>query len=95
VIVDRSQRLAEEALGNQIPETIALQRLAREQGAVAASAFGAGFGGAVWAMIARDRAQEFAATWREAYVGAFPSRESDAKVVITEPAGPAREVHEE
>ncbi len=91
-IVDRSQRLAEEALGNQVPETIALQRLARERGAVAASAFGAGFGGAVWAMIPREGAEEWAEGWRAAYVAAFPERVNDGRVVVTEPAGPAREV---
>ncbi len=93
-IVDRSQRLAEDALGNQVPETIALQRMAREQGAVASSAFGAGFGGAVWAMIPRDEAAEFAVSWREEYVAAFPQHAGYAKVVLTEPAGPARESHE-
>src|SRR5262249_41452185 len=45
ILVDRSQALAERALENQVPETIALARLARERGAAAASAFGAGFGG--------------------------------------------------
>ncbi len=93
-IVDQSQRLAEEALGNQVAETIALQRMARERGAVAASAFGAGFGGAVWAMVARDDAAAFAASWREAYVAAFPQHAGYAKVVLTEPAGPARESHD-
>jgi len=44
-LVDRSQAGAERGLGNQIPETIHLQRAARRLGAVAASAFGAGFGG--------------------------------------------------
>jgi galactokinase len=91
-IVDRSQRLAEDALANQIPETIALQRLAREHGAVAASAFGAGFGGAVWAMIPRTGAEAFRARWLAAYLAAFPLRVADARVLLTEPAGPAREV---
>jgi len=56
VLIDRSQDGAERLLGNQVPETIALARLARDLGAVAASAFGAGFGGSVgqWStMIAR------------------------------------------
>lgn len=93
-IVDRSQRLAEDALRNQVPETIALQRMAREQGAIAASAFGAGFGGAVWAMIPRDEAAEFVVSWRDGYVAAFPEHAAFANVVLTEPAGPAREAHE-
>ena len=50
-ISDESQRAAEQLLGNQVPETSALVRLARRHGAVAASAFGAGFGGSVWALV--------------------------------------------
>jgi galactokinase len=45
-----SQRDAERWLGNQIPETSALVRIAREAGAFAATSFGAGFGGSVWAL---------------------------------------------
>jgi len=67
VVVDHSQRLAEAHLGNQVPETVTLQRSARELGAVAASAFGAGFGGAVWAMVAEDEADEFLTQWAEGY----------------------------
>lgn len=62
-IVDRSQRGAEELLGNQVPETIDLQRRARTLGAAAASAFGAGFGGSVWALIEADRARRLAEEW--------------------------------
>lgn len=91
-LVDRSQRLAEEALGNQVPETILLARSARECGAVAASAFGAGFGGAVWAMVRTDRSSDFLAHWREKYVTAFPARAADAKWLLTRPSGPAREI---
>ncbi len=50
-MAERSQEAAERWLGNQIPETIALARLARHVGATAASAFGAGFGGSVWALV--------------------------------------------
>jgi galactokinase len=41
-LIDRSQANAERLLGNQIPETTFLARSARELGAVASSAFGAG-----------------------------------------------------
>lgn len=58
-IVDRSQDAAERFLGNQVPETIDLARSARELGAVAASAFGAGFGGSVWALMADVSAPAF------------------------------------
>jgi galactokinase len=88
-LVDRSQRLAEEAIENQVPETIALARLARERGAVAASAFGAGFGGAVWAMVARDAAESFAAEWKSAYVAQFAARAPRSRFLITTPGGPA------
>lgn len=72
VLVDRSQDGAERLLGNQVPETIALTRIARELGAVAASAFGAGFGGSVWAMVRTDRAERFMLEWAERYRGRFP-----------------------
>lgn len=55
----RSQRRAELALENQITETVRLCSLARELGAVASSAFGAGFGGSVWAMLPDAHAERF------------------------------------
>ncbi len=61
--VDRSQELAERLLRNQVPETIALVRSARDLGAIAASAFGAGFGGSVWALVERRAADDFVARW--------------------------------
>jgi galactokinase len=63
-----SQADAEQLLGNQIPETCALARMAYDHGAFAASGFGAGFGGSVWALAPTDRAETFAARWRQAYV---------------------------
>ncbi len=59
ILVDESQLAADQGLHNQIPETIALARSARELGAHAASAFGAGFGGSVWAMVNRSDADQF------------------------------------
>jgi hypothetical protein len=72
-LVDRSQELAERLLGNQIPETIALARKARRLGAAAASAFGAGFGGSVWALVPAAEAADFRARWAADYVKAFPA----------------------
>ena len=89
-LVDRSQALAEHALENQVAETIALARSARTLGAVAASAFGAGFGGAVWAMVPSHRAEEFVAAWRESFVTSFPARAQRALFVGTAPAAPSR-----
>ena len=65
--VDRSQRGAEKGLGNQVAETIELPRLARSLGAHAASAFGAGFGGSVWALVSRSEAEGFKAAWEREY----------------------------
>jgi galactokinase len=58
-----SQAEAETLLGNQIARTIALAADARALGAFAARSFGAGFGGSVWALVERDRAEEFAGRW--------------------------------
>jgi galactokinase len=88
LVVDRSQRMAERLLGNQVPETIALARAARGLGAAAASAFGAGFGGAVWALVERRRADDFLERWAGAYRTAFPARAPAAEFFLTRP-GPA------
>lgn len=88
-LVDRSQRLAEESLENQVPETVYLCRSARELGAQAASAFGAGFGGAVWAMVETDRVPEFSERWRAGYLRTFPHRTRQFRVLVTQPSGPA------
>ena len=89
-LVDRSMAMAEYALRNQVPETSFLARMARERGAVAASAFGAGFGGAVWAMVRADEADAFVDAWRAAYLAAFPSHAVGAQWLVTRPGAPAR-----
>ncbi|MCC6316811.1 MAG: galactokinase [Gemmatimonadaceae bacterium] len=84
---DRSQRAANEWLGNQVAETTSLARQARELGATAASAFGAGFGGSVWALVPLGAADTFAASWAAAHAAAFPSVAGNAEVFVS-PAGP-------
>lgn len=64
---DQSQQAADELLGNQVAETIALAHSARALGAAAASAFGAGFGGGVWALVREPEAPRFLEAWRERY----------------------------
>jgi galactokinase len=86
-LVDRSQLGAERLLGNQVPETIGLVKSARTLGAVAASAFGAGFGGSVWAMVPAERAPDFERQWAEWYTGRFPAAEN-ARFFTTRP-GPS------
>jgi galactokinase len=92
VLVDRSQAGAEQELRNQIDETIWLVREARssgvEGGAVAASAFGAGFGGAVWALVRAADAETFRARWAHGYAARFPSAARHAQFFMTR-AGPA------
>ncbi len=70
--IERSQRLAETALRNQIPETIYLARRATELGAAGSSAFGAGFGGSVWALVPDAKVPEFLTRWRRDYLELFP-----------------------
>ncbi len=86
-----SQREAAELLGNQIPETIAMARLAREHGAFSASSFGAGFGGSVWAAVSIDDAEEFGAAWARAYQAATPSAGA-ASWFVARPGPPATAV---
>lgn len=87
-IVARSQQAAEEWLGNQVPETVFLASSARACGAAAASAFGAGFGGSVWALVRRPDASAFIEVWAARYREQFPAAASRAVFVPTRP-GPA------
>jgi galactokinase len=91
-VTARSQQAAEAWLGNQIPETTGLVRLAREQGAIAASAFGAGFGGSVWALLPASAVTSgpdgFETRWAAAYRQEFPAAAQRAMFFATA-AGPA------
>ena len=84
-----SQRLAETHLGNQIPQTVALAANALRLGAVASSAFGAGFGGSVWAMVPAGDAASFGAEWLADYAGAFPDEAAAAATLVTAPSASA------
>ena len=83
--VARSQRGAETLLGNQTAETIDLVRMACALGADAASAFGAGFGGSVWALVESHRAQEFAVAWMHAYSQLHHAAAQRAEMIVTLP----------
>ena len=61
---------------------------ARENGAVAASAFGAGFGGSVWAMVEAAQADSFLTAWADAYRRKFPQSAESSTFFLTA-AGPA------
>lgn len=83
--VARSQHGAETLLGNQTAETIDLVRMARALGADAASAFGAGFGGSVWALVETHRASEFATAWMRDYAAAHRVAATRAEMIVTVP----------
>jgi galactokinase len=84
-LVAASHLAAETLLRNQIPATSRLVRLARGLGAVAASAFGAGFGGSVWAMMDESNADAFVAEWRDRYAREFPDLALSAEFFVTSP----------
>lgn len=84
--IDLSQQNAERFLGNQISETAFLQRSAREIGAVAASAFGAGFGGSVYAVVKSSDAEGFTAEWQRVYRNRYPQHARTSEFFTTRPA---------
>jgi galactokinase len=87
--VDHSQRLAEANLGNQVAETVTLQRRARDLGAVAASAFGAGFGGSVWAMVPESEGRRFLRLWSQSYRKAHPRSAKESVFFLSAAGGHA------
>lgn len=89
---NRSQKKGAELLQNQIPETESLAALALDAGAVGASAFGAGFGGSVWALVERSRADDFLRAWQAAYAVHFPKRKTLSQFFVTEASTGAFEV---
>ena len=87
-LVDRSQELTTDLLQNQVHQTVALAKMAREAGAQAASAFGAGFGGSVWALIESEKVDRFLIDWAAAYGLAYSSEAQRAGFYSSQ-AGPA------
>src|SRR5690606_20305875 len=87
--VRRSQEYAENALRNQIPETVHLAQSAYAIGAAAASAFGGGFGGSVWALVREADTDGFLEAWRALYLEHFPQHQDTAQFFITPASAPA------
>ena len=87
-----SHRDADQLLKNQIPETNALVSIARDTGAFAASAFGAGFGGSVWALVDASRSgmtpDEFGDKWLAAYQTRFPEHTAKSVTFAARPGIP-------
>lgn len=67
-----TQHDAEALLGNQVPETSALAAHALAAGAWAASSFGAGFGGSVWALTTASDATAVGREWVARYRAQWP-----------------------
>lgn len=88
-IVRSSHRAAIQLLGNQTEETIRLAIIAEQLGAYTASAFGAGFGGSVWALVEKDMASEFLVEWQGRYSGDFPAFAERAEFFLTRPGPPS------
>jgi galactokinase len=82
-----SQEDADVLLGNQVEETRQLAMFAREAGAFAASSFGAGFGGSVWALADTDDAEDVLDRWKQQYVSAFPAHRNVEGFVTSAGAG--------
>ncbi len=85
--VDRSQELTDSLLGNLVPETRFLAKSARKLGVLASSAFGAGFGGSVWALAPRQDADRIMREWMADYGQSFPDRIRHARFFV-DPTGP-------
>lgn len=85
-LIDLSHRNADELLGNQTVETNFLQKTAREICATAASAFGAGFGGSVYALVKKNEAEKFMSEWQNIYHKSFPLYQTKSSFFITKPS---------
>ncbi len=92
-LVERSQDGAEKLLGNQVPQTCFLADSAVDCGAVAASAFGAGFGGSVWAMVRIEGSDQMLDRWSDAYKHAYPDDAKRAAFFLIEPGPAAFEIN--
>jgi galactokinase len=83
-LIDLSHKNADKLLGNQTAETNFLQQNAREIGAIASSAFGAGFGGSVYALVKKSDAENFLDEWKTNYTAKLPQLKSE--FFITQPS---------
>lgn len=87
-----SQQGSEDGLANQIDETRFLVRDAIDRGALAASAFGAGFGGSVWALLPTAQAEAFGDEWLRSYRHAYPQYVERSDVIVATPQEGARPI---
>ena len=82
------QALTESHLCNTLEETEWLPAAARRLGASAASAFGAGFGGSMWALVPSAAAPSLLSRWQEEYAARFPERCEQSRFFTMAAASP-------
>ena len=91
-LASESHRDADQLLKNQLPETNALVEIACATGAFAASAFGAGFGGSVWALVDSERlgmtADQFGERWLTVYRSTFADHAAKSMSFAARPGIP-------
>jgi galactokinase len=85
-MIDLSHAASRRYLGNIVPPVDFLQRSAGRLGAVGASGFGAGFGGAVFAVVPESRAPEFTARWEQEYRASWPKEAAEARFFTVAPS---------
>lgn len=81
-LIDLSHQNADKFLENQTPETNFLRSTARKIGAIASSAFGAGFGGSVYALVKKTEAEKFLDEWKTEYLKTFPQHSEKSEFFI-------------
>mmetsp|Transcript_42649 Transcript_42649/g.90336 ORF Transcript_42649/g.90336 Transcript_42649/m.90336 type:complete len:239 (+) Transcript_42649:1-717(+) len=91
-LVAESQRRSDEGLKNIVEETRWLPAEAAKLGSLAASAFGAGFGGSVWAIVDHSDAIRFRDAWRDAYTREFPQWRTTCEFFIMTPGDSVAEL---
>ncbi len=82
-LIHMSHQNADQFLKNQTPETNFLQKSARTLGAIVASAFGAGFGGSVYALINKSDSDKFLNEWQKLYLENFPQYINQCNFFVT------------
>ena len=94
-VVARSQDAGSRLLKNQVAQTVWLADRATQLGAIGASAFGAGFGGSVWALVDINDTPRFVDRWRSDYLSRYPAFRESAEFLITRPGPGAFEIEED
>lgn len=89
--IDHSHRASAQFLWNIVPEIDFLQQTARQLGAIAASGFGAGFGGSAYALVPKTN-KAFIKEWAHQYQQKFPEHTSTSHFFAAFPCEKATEL---